>query len=57
MYSIKQENKTNHPVLINQNNPKQCNILYRDKHHFLCKGMYHSYEDNHINLSIIDIHV
>ena len=32
-------NKTINPVLINDNDPKGWNILYRDNHYFLCKNV------------------
>ena len=33
------KNKTINPVLINHNDPKECNILYWDNHYFLCKDV------------------
>ena len=33
------KNKTINPVLINYNDPKGCNILYRDNHYFLYKDV------------------
>ena len=33
------KNKTINPVLINQNDPKGCNILYWYNHYLLCKDV------------------
>ena len=33
------KNKTIDPVLINHNDPKVCNALYRDNHYLLCKDV------------------
>ena len=33
------KNKTINPVLVNHNDPKGCNILYRDNHYPLCRDV------------------